>query len=236
VLPNPHCTYRRSVMHKFMDTQKDISEELELIAKEITKDASENYERIRYIFKNEYVLPEIDPLRNEICICIVFSLYQAAITLTNHLLEKYLKVALIYSDTKDKIKPENVETIFKTSVDNYSSEGLNSTINACCSKGIITKDQKKDLLRFKDTIRDPFSHADMKKIFNEITINTQIGKIDYADKENLFKVERAVEVNLTSLLPVQGIAQVQKPDNLTTLRRTKLTTSKLVLSKRVFSC
>lgn len=190
-----------------MKDPNEILNELNSIAKEVTKDAVENYKKIRRIFKNEYHLPEVDPLRNEICTCLILGLYQAAITLTNHLLEKYLKIALIYSETKDKIKTDNVESLFKPSVDNYSNKGLSTTINACCTKGIITKAQKKDIEHFKDTIRDPFSHADMKETFKDMTIPAQIGKIDYDCKEDILKVERELKVDLGSFPPFQGIAQ-----------------------------
>ncbi len=185
----------------------EINKELNSIAKEVTKEAVANYQKIRRIFKNEYQLPEVDPLRFEICLCLTLGLYQAAITLTNHLLEKYLKIALIYVETNQKITVENVEGLFKQSVDNYSNKDLSTTINACCTKGIITKAQKKDLEQFKNRIRNPFSHADMKKTFEGMTIPAQIGKIDYNSKENILKVEREFNITINNFPPFQGIAQ-----------------------------
>ena len=49
------------------------------------------YPSIREIYNSHYDLPDMDPLRHEICICIMFGLCQSAITLTNHLLESLLK-------------------------------------------------------------------------------------------------------------------------------------------------
>ena len=57
----------------------------------------QNYPRVREAYTNDYGLPELDPLRYEVCICLAVGLNQAAIALTNHLLESMLKYGLIYS-------------------------------------------------------------------------------------------------------------------------------------------
>jgi hypothetical protein len=186
----------------------DILNEISSFSKEITKDAVSNYKRIRQFYVNEYGLTEIDPLRYEICICITLSLYQAAVTLTNHLLEKYLKIALIYNATKEKITKINLETIFKPAVDKYSGLELAKTINLCCSKAIINKEQKNQLHIYREKIRNAYSHADMNKTFTGMKIPVQFGKIDYKDPENIFKVEHTSEVNLSDFVLFQGIAQV----------------------------
>jgi hypothetical protein len=190
------------------EDRENIISEINSFTKEIAKNAFENYVMIRHCYINEYEVPEIDPLRYEICICLTLSLYQAAITLTNHLIEKYLKIALVYYETNEKIGGTNLESIFKTGVDTYSDTDFSSTINACCTKGIITKSQKKDLHTFRRNIRNPFSHADMKQTFDGMTVPVTFGKIDYTDTENLLKVERESEVDLRHFVPFQGIAQV----------------------------
>lgn len=95
------------------EDRENIISEINSFTKEIAKNAFENYVKIRHCYANEYELPEIDPLRYEICICLTLSLYQAAITLTNHLIEKYLKIALVYYETKEKIGGTNLESILK---------------------------------------------------------------------------------------------------------------------------
>lgn len=61
--------------------------------KELNANISNNYQTVEYAFENDYKWPEVDPVQNEICKCIICGFRQAAITLTNHLLEYVLKKA-----------------------------------------------------------------------------------------------------------------------------------------------
>jgi hypothetical protein len=124
------------------------------------------------------------------------------------LLEKYLKIALIYSESKGKISQDNIQTIFKDGVNKYSGLELATSINACCSKGIIDKTQKKNLHFYRTRIRNPYSHADMNETFTDMIIPVQIGKINYNDPTNFFPLEQNTEVNLRHFPLFQGIGQV----------------------------
>lgn len=70
-------------------------ERLEQFVNELNVSINGNYELIKNNFNIEYGHPELDPLRSEICKCIICDLHQAAITLTNHLLESSLKKCLV---------------------------------------------------------------------------------------------------------------------------------------------
>jgi hypothetical protein len=70
--------------------------ELKAILEERQRLMLQNYLLVRESYRTEYNFPELDPVRNEVALCLVFGLPQAAITLTNHLLESLLKFALIY--------------------------------------------------------------------------------------------------------------------------------------------
>ncbi len=119
-----------------------------------------NYAQIKDVFVLKYGYPELDPLRNEICKCIICGLFQAAITLTNHLLEKSLKFCLIIKYTKETKKEETLfDTIFEEGLLKYDKSDLEQTINQACSQGLITKEQKKILIQFKRRFRNPYSHA-----------------------------------------------------------------------------
>jgi len=65
-----------------------------------------NYPYLRDSYLQEYGLPEIDPIRYEVVLCLIFGLYQAAIALSNHLLESLLKYALIYHYALQHKNPE----------------------------------------------------------------------------------------------------------------------------------
>jgi len=66
---------------------------------ELNRQIETNLPKIDFQFNSEYGWPEFDPLRDEICKCLICDLCQAAITLTNHLLENFLKTMLIYHET-----------------------------------------------------------------------------------------------------------------------------------------
>jgi len=102
----------------------------------------ENYNQIIDEFENHYNLPEIDPLRNEICLCIMFGFYQAAITLSNHLFEKAFKLFLIvhYSKIKDEKKEDEEQGIVKKIISVFKPGQKNlkklamETMNLPCCK------------------------------------------------------------------------------------------------------
>lgn len=170
-----------------------------------------NFDKVKYQYCNEYHFAEFDPLRDEICKCIMLDLNQAAITLTNHLLESFLKMTIIYNDSIDNNKDSGLEMeeYFKDSMNHYDSSFLEQTINAACSKGLISKEQKKVFQGFKDNFRNPYSHAEKKKIFGDDKVSGNHLKLvngDYvmSDKE---------EFNIIDLPFFQGIAQAIKAKN-----------------------
>ena len=79
--------------------------ELKAIVGERQRVMWQNYLLVRDAYRTEYDFPELDPVRHEIAPCLVFGLPQAAITLTNHLLESLLKYSLIY-DHAIKYQPK----------------------------------------------------------------------------------------------------------------------------------
>lgn len=173
------------------------------------KDIFENYPIIRDIYKNQYDgFPDFDPLRIEISTCIIFGLYQAAITLTNNLIETYLKRALIYKNRNLNAEGNNlVEKLSNMTAQSsvvYNSNDMDKNINAACTQGIITKEDKKNLNRMREDFRNAYSHADSKKIHKEVSVPlTSVTVIDQA-----LKIE-STDIGIIAQLPMlQGIAQV----------------------------
>ncbi len=115
-------------------------------------------------YRNAYDWPEIDPIRNEISLCLMFGLNQAAITLTNHLLENLLKTTLIAYHSKDKFPKDSegkvADLIEMTREERvkYGNMALGNCINAVRSAGLINKDQKKLLHEIRDSFRNAFGH------------------------------------------------------------------------------
>ncbi len=172
---------------------------------ELNKQIGTNLPKIDFQFNTEYGWPEFDPLRDEVCKCLVCNLCQAAITLTNHLLENFLKTMLIYHETianKDN-SDDILLSIFKPNVDKFDGLDLSQTLGRAKSKGLITKKQWKVLDDYRDNFRNAYSHAEKKKIFKDLTIGTNVVEL----KNNEFKTSDYNQTPIIDVLFGQGIAQ-----------------------------
>jgi hypothetical protein len=174
------------------------------------KDIFKNYPIIREIFRTSYDGDtELNPLRCEISICLIFGLYQAAITLTNHMIEKYLKIALIYknrdftADGKTTVQKLTNATIQSTAI--YNANNMDTNINAACTQRIITKEDKKILHRFREDFRNAYSHADAKKIHTDKRIRLTGVKLT----ENGLEFESTDSAEIAQLPMSQGVAQMK---------------------------
>jgi hypothetical protein len=136
---------------------------------------SKNFKIYNYLIQHKYGWPILDPIREEICVCILTGSNQAVITLTNHLLEKSLKFFLIQTEqfqvNTEPTCAKDYETHFRQANFKYGKLDLNDTINRCCTKGLITKEQKKSLHLLRDEFRNAFGHAESDKTFEESTIS-----------------------------------------------------------------
>ena len=155
-------------------------------------------------------MPELDPIRYEICKCIFVGCYQAAITLTNHLLENSLKTFLIYHDLINR----NLNTIefyeeMKISSNKFNNRNLYETIDLIFDFELIDETQKEKLHEYRNNYRNAFSHADKKKTFrNEKTGFTTVG-IENGE----IVVKGKHETNKAEMLITQGIFQAIKAEN-----------------------
>ncbi len=196
-----------------MDNQAN-NERLELFVNKLNGCIVGNYEVIRNVFNKEYGYPEFDPLRDEICKCVLCDLHQAAITLTNHLLESSLKkcLAMTYS-ISNKQNDIKLEDTFKEGITKFDQLNLDDTINRACTQGLITKEQKKVLKKFKDEYRNPYSHAITSQIFKDTTVKGKTISLNEGENsENLLKRifddESDGVLSVKDILPIQGLIQV----------------------------
>ncbi len=185
-----------------------MTDRLKIFIDELNSSLSTNYELIAETFNTEYGYPEFDPLRDEICKCIICGLNQAAITLTNHLLEAALKKCLIYRYTilHKQNSNEKLSEIFQEGIGKFDNDksDLSKSINAACSNGLIRKDHKKLLHHLRDAFRNSYSHASSSKIFKDVTVKgKEISSFDEAFEE--------LNENLdVSQIPIiQGIIQYE---------------------------
>jgi hypothetical protein len=172
-----------------------------------------NYKAMESLFENQYGYPELDPVRAEICRCLVCGLNQAAITLTNHLLEMSLKTCLIFQySKKNKGADTGIFDFFDEGVKKYDNVDLGQSINAACTIGLLTKEQKILLHNFREKFRNAFSHGSLEKTFGDNATKAKvITTKDFNSIEELGKIafdeSKDREVKLTKLPMFRGIAQ-----------------------------
>lgn len=166
------------------------------------------YLKIRHIVQDKLDgWPDFQMPKHQIEMCILWFLDQAAITLTNHLTEKFLKTALIYHNTDYQRPEENVvDKIAKgcsDAISKYDKMELSQTINAACRQGLISKEDKRELHRLRETLRNPYSHAQQTGIHGDVTVPLVGAMVD----ENLnFQFQEPKEMRVSEVMPVAGFA------------------------------
>jgi hypothetical protein len=156
----------------------------------------------QYLHHPVLIFTELQPKFNEIISCIIMESYSASITLTNHVLERLLKLALIIDTVGlDKIKIEDWNSVYSSiEVDKINSKKLNDTINMCKSRNLISEEEKNHLHLLRESIRNGFSHFDPKQIFkDEIDIKT------FTYQASNSKEKKPFELNFKSIPMLQSV-------------------------------
>lgn len=135
--------------------------------------------------QNEYGLSELETLRAEACYCIIHGQWQAALCLTNVLLELFLKLMLIYAKRDIPESKEPPLTRYMTSMSvataKYMGKNLNETINMACGQELISKDAAEILHEYRARFRNAFFHADLQAMFGHQT--TPVTGADFGTSE-----------------------------------------------------
>lgn len=153
-----------SFRHLILKPQKM---EIELFEKSFIGSLNKNFQsRSRYFDFHFYMFNELDGVVFEINKCLILEFYRASITLTNHLLERLLKLSLIYNETGIGPKPiEDLDSIFKEPNEKYGSFSLGTAIEKCRKLDLLTESESVFLFDIiRDLMRNGFSHADSSKI------------------------------------------------------------------------
>jgi len=185
----------------------------ELALKEYSKEFDSKFHVIEQQYIEPYGWPEMDTLRYEICGCLSFGLNQAAITLTNHLLESLLKYALSYKYSLDNSSEidtgsELVEAMMKFTDEGfkkYGDKNLCSNINEAKKIELITESEHELLHAFRMKFRNPFGHSDKAKTFGNLS-----SQVFGAVIENNKLVSRpSIEAEIARLPIMHGLVQAR---------------------------
>lgn len=155
---------------------------------ELNQSISSNFKLIEFEFLNGYYGDtRLNPVRDEICKCIICNLGQAALTLTNHLLELALKNCLIrkyLKDNKDTLS-ENISDAFQQGIEKYDSQKMNDTINYAYDEGLLTEVQKTTLHTYRKKFRNAWG---MRKGIKYLKVKLLILDLSVSIKEITFKL------------------------------------------------
>ncbi len=139
---------------------------LNMLFEKVKVNAAQNYNQISFQYNNPYSVPGLNSLREEICICLTLNLFQAAITLTNHLFENGFKTLLIlFEFYQNKNQGSDIIDEMDNLLDKSDRMKLFKTINEAYKNRIIDEVEKDRLLELKDNYRNPFSHAEKRGIY-----------------------------------------------------------------------
>lgn len=146
-----------------------------------------DYIRIRDVYFDSYRLPEFQTIKHQICKCIILGQYIAAITLTNHLLEKVLKFSLNYNFSRknggDKDEPFSIFSDAEKGNVKYDKANLYDNINYALEEKLISEDEAKKLKEMKDCFRNSYSHSDRQGIYGDASVGvTEVRGHENAEK------------------------------------------------------
>lgn len=143
-----------------------------IIEKNLTNSLNENFDKVsKYLEPRFEVFCELGSVVYEVNNCLILGLYKASITLTNYLLERLLKIALIYNEAG--IGPiedlSNLDEIFREPNEKYNAIVLSQSIKKCRELELVTESEAKVLdKKIRDLLRNGFSHADSTKILKDM--------------------------------------------------------------------
>ena len=147
----------------------------EIFEKSFIENLEKNFPELSNYFDFRFkIFSEFNTLIFELNKCLILELTRASITLTNHLLERLLKLALIYNDSGFGPTPlDEWNEKFGEPTKKYSSISLGNSIELCKKKDLIT-DTEKDILfnTIRVLMRNGFSHADSTDILADIPDET----------------------------------------------------------------
>lgn len=162
--------------------------EKELFEKAFVENLNKNFEKQSEYFEFDfYVFSELGTIVFEINKCLILEFYRASITLTNNLLERLLKLSLIYNEVgTGPIPIETWNDVFKEPNIKYNSNNLGQSIELCKKFNLITQDEKDYLFTIiREIMRNGFSHADTTKILEKLPDETTMFQSSFSNPNEL---------------------------------------------------
>jgi hypothetical protein len=150
------------------DRLKNIEAEFkELMLNEVKEKFERNFDskKNHYLFTSGlFYFKELETYIIENIKCLILEYFSASITLSNLILERMLKLALIQYEVGIVDKVEDWNSNYKKG-ENFHNLKLWESIKECHNRGLIDDYQKEKLNYYREIIRNGFSHFDTTQIF-----------------------------------------------------------------------
>lgn len=162
-----------------------------IFEKNFSENLDKNFPKLSKYFEFQFLLfSELGTSIFEINKCLILEFHKASITLTNNLLERLLKLALIKNEVGIGSKPiEQWNSIFEEPNKKYSSIPLGNSIEKCKKFGLISEEEKTFLFDIiRDLMRNGFSHADSSKILAGLPDETKMFQGSFSNPAKMNKV------------------------------------------------
>lgn len=154
----------KEIINKKMDELNDLNREL--LVKEFKDGLDKNFDNLKE-YMSFYPVTIFSELKSNIfqnIQCLIVNAYSASITLTNHMLERLLKLALVTNDIGlNPVKIADWDETYKET-HRYSKMLLNETIKLSRQRNLINDEQEVYLTDMRKQFRNGFSHYDPTKI------------------------------------------------------------------------
>ena len=138
-----------------------------LLEKHIKEFTDKNFDQFSKYFDNKFqVFIELNHSVEEVAKCLILEYHKAAITLTNNILGRLLKLSLFYNEVGVKPIPiESWNSVFTEPNRKYGSLPLDISIELCKKHDLIIQSEKDYLVNsLKKLILNGYFNADPVKI------------------------------------------------------------------------
>lgn len=162
-----------------------------LFADSFSKSLDENFPKYSKYFDFDLrVFCEFNTIIFEINKCQILGFDRATITLTNNLLERLLKLALINNETGiEPIEIEKWNSVFEEPNRKYTSIPLGNSIEKCKKFGLISESEKEFLFNIiRQLMRNGFSHADSSKILADLPDDSKMYQGSFSNPNEIKEV------------------------------------------------
>ena len=150
-----------------------------------------NFSRQAKYFEFDFeIFQELGSSVFEINKCLIFEFYRASITLTNHVLERLLKIALIYNEAGiGPIPTTDWTSIFEGPNRKYSTISLANSIELCRKNDLITAEEKEYLFNtVRILMRNGFSHAYSSQILSSFPDDSSFFQGSFSNPEEIKRI------------------------------------------------